>query len=234
MLPSRWSSKELIVKVPLTRRRGDAEARRGKAEGLHRQILCVSRHLSTSALKWVAAGLIVLGLAGCGGGASPSLDPALRTALADFPAGVGRGYPAAVAEGESGGATPDFTLALADGRHLRLSDLRGRPVVINFWATWCGPCRIEMPELLHAAEADPELVLLAVNLQEEPAAIVPFAEALGMATPVVIDADGAVADHFDVRGLPTTVFLARDGSIAATHAGILTPAALAERLGEIR
>jgi thiol-disulfide isomerase/thioredoxin len=187
----------------------------------------------------VAASLVALGLAACTGSASPSLDPTQRAALADFPAGVGRGYPAAVAEGaaavaEPGVPAPDFALALADGRHLRLSDLRGRPVVINFWATWCGPCRIEMPELLRAAEADPELVLLAVNLQEEMAAIIPFAEALGMTTPVVLDPAGEVADRFGVRGLPTTVFVGRDGNIHTTYAGILTPAALAERLAEIR
>jgi thiol-disulfide isomerase/thioredoxin len=187
----------------------------------------------------VAASLVALGLAACGGSASPGLDPALHAALADFPAGVGRGYPAAVVEdaaavAEPGAPAPDFAAALADGRHLRLSDLRGRPVVLNFWATWCGPCRIEMPELLRAAEADPELVLLAVNLQEEMAAIVPFAEALGMTTPVVLDPAGEVADRFGVRGLPTTIFVARDGSIHTTYAGILTPAALAERLAEIR
>ena len=180
----------------------------------------------------VAASLVALGLAACTGSASPSLDPTQRAALADFPAGVGRGYPAAVAE--PGAPAPDFALALADGRHLRLSDLRGRPVVLNFWATCCGPCRIEMPELLRAAEADPELVLLAVNLQEEMAAIVPFAEALGMTTPVVLDPAGEVADRFGVRGLPTTVFVGRDGNIHTTYAGILTPAALAERLAEIR
>ena len=190
-------------------------------------------------LRWAVMALVVLGLAACAGSSSPSLDPALRTALADFPAGAGRGYPAALvdagnAAAEAGVPAPDFALALADGRHLRLSDLRGRPVVINFWATWCGPCRIEMPELLRAAAVDPELALLAVNLQEERAAVEPFAEALGMATPVVLDREGDVADRFGVRGLPTTVFIDRDGSIHTTYAGVLTPAALAERLAEIR
>ncbi len=190
-------------------------------------------------LRWAVMALVVLGLAACAGSSSPSLDPALRTALADFPAGAGRGYPAALvdagnAAAEAGVPAPDFALALADGRHLRLSDLRGRPVVINFWATWCGPCRIEMPELLRAAAVDPELALLAVNLQEERAAVEPFAEALGMATPVVLDREGDVADRFGVRGLPTTVFIDRDGSIHTTYAGVLTPAVLAERLAEIR
>jgi thiol-disulfide isomerase/thioredoxin len=190
-------------------------------------------------LGWAVLALVVLGLAGCTSSASTSLDPALRTALADFPTGVGRGYPAALvnagnATAEPGVPAPDFALALADGRHLRLSDLRGRPVVINFWATWCGPCRIEMPELLRAAAADPEVTLLAVNLQEARAAVEPFAEALGMATPVVLDPAGDVADRFAVRGLPTTVFIDRDGRIQTTYAGVLTPAALAERLAEIR
>ncbi len=190
-------------------------------------------------LRWAVAVLAVLGLAACTASASPSRDPALRTALADFPAGVGRGYPTALVDigsstAEPGAPAPELVLALEEGRHLRLSDRRGRPVVINFWATWCGPCRIEMPELLRAAAADPELALLAVNLQEDRAAVEPFAEALGMATTVVLDPEGEVADLFGVRGLPTTVFIDRDGSIRTTYAGVLTPAALAERLAEIR
>jgi thiol-disulfide isomerase/thioredoxin len=124
-------------------------------------------------------------------------------------------------------------LQLEDGRYIRLSDLHGTPVVINFWATWCGPCRIEMPELMRSVAADPGLLLLAVNLREPLTAVEPFAQSFEMVTPVVLDSEGKVADQFGVRGLPTTVFVDAEGRIQAIHAGIVTPAALADYLEKI-
>lgn len=192
---------------------------------------------------WLILGVIAFLLAGCGNGnAGTPLDVAKKIALADLPTGVGRGYPAAqLIAGEkgnpalrAGSPAPDFALVLEDGSHLSLSDLRGRPVVINFWATWCGPCRLEMPELMRAAMADPKLVLLAVNTQEARDAVEPFADDFAMATPVVLDSKGDVNNLYAVRGLPTTYFIDGSGAISAIHSGVLTPPALKERLDAIR
>ena len=109
----------------------------------------------------------------------------------EFPTGVGRGYPIAALEStvktpvvlETGAPPPDFQLVLDDGRTLRLSDLAGRPVIVNFWASWCGPCRAEMPELLAAAAENPELALLAVNYRETPDVMRAFAEEFAMEVP---------------------------------------------------
>lgn len=187
-------------------------------------------------------GFVLLLLAGCGSNAGAKLDEAKKIALADLPAGVGRGYPTAqlIAGQKSnptlknGSPAPDFALVLADGSHLSLSDLRGRPVVINFWATWCGPCRLEMPELMAAATADPNLVLLAVNTQESLDPVAAFAEDFAMTTPVALDAAGDINNLYAVRGLPTTYFIDASGAISAIHPGVLTPPALRERLDAIR
>ena len=177
-----------------------------------------------------------------GGGTTANLDAAPRRALADFPAEIGRGYPTAqiIAHEDSGAAlqigapAPDFALVLKDGSHLRLSDMQGRPVIINFWATWCGPCRLEMPELMRAASKDADLVLLAVNVQESREIVAPFAEEFRMDTPVILDADGALKTRYEVRGLPTTIFVNRAGEIGSIYAGILTPAVLEKQLAALR
>lgn len=161
--------------------------------------------------------------------------------LADLPAGLGRGFPtanvqdAAQAGGllQAGEPAPDFALLLDDGRSLRLSDLRGQPVVINFWATWCGPCRLEMPELVKAA-LDKDFVLLAVDVQEAPEPVAAFAAEFQMNFPVVLDTEGKVRSLYRAPGLPTTYFVGKDGAISSLVVGPLTPQALAERLAEIQ
>ncbi len=188
--------------------------------------------------------LCVLLLAACGGsddgGAAGKARQAV--ALSDLPAGFGRGFPAAAVDNapavgallKAGEAAPDFALVLDDGRTVRLSDLQGRPVVVNFWATWCGPCRLEMPELVKAADADPELALLAVNVQEARPPVEEFAATFAMDLPVVLDSDGKVRNLYRVPGLPTTYFVDRAGKISAVVVGPLTPQVLADRLAEIR
>lgn len=187
--------------------------------------------------------LLCLVLASCGG-APPAavLDNGRTVTLAQFPAGVGRGFATAQVAGspqsgaplQKGATAPDFAFQLEDGRYTRLSDLRGRPVVINFWATWCGPCRMEMPELVKAAAASEDVVLLAVNVQEARSQVEPFAEEYDMQVPVVLDADGKLSRLYQVRGLPTTYFVDGEGVIAAVYAGALTPQAIADHLGEIQ
>ena len=178
-------------------------------------------------------------LAGCGrgqGGAPlPSVD------LATFPAGLGRGFPLATLEGAdntgtgtgAGRKVPNFRIQLDGGDGLYLHDLVGRPVLINFWATWCGPCRLEMPDIVHHAATTPDLVVVAVNVQEALDQIRPFAEDFAMELPVVRDADGDIADLFNVRGMPTSYFVDREGTISTVWQGVLTPDRLEELLGKI-
>jgi thiol-disulfide isomerase/thioredoxin len=196
--------------------------------------------------------LALLLLAACGGAdsaAAPAADPAVDPAgaiahaitLADLPPGLGRGYPAvAVKDAPAAGgllpigeAAPDFALMLDDGRSLRLSDLQGKPVVINFWATWCGPCRSEMPELVKAAQ-DEDIVVLAIDVQEARAPVEQFAAEFQMNLPIVLDSEGKLRQLYRVPGLPTTYFVGKDGKVAALVVGPLTPQALAERLAEVR
>lgn len=192
---------------------------------------------------WLIFIVVALVLAGCGGGnAGAKLDAAKKVALDAFPAGLGRGYPSAqMIAGkksnpslQSGSPAPDFALVLEDGSHLSLSDLQGRPVIINFWATWCGPCRLEMPHLIRTAVDDPNLVLLAVNVQEAQDVVAPFADDFTMTVPVVLDAEGELKELYAVRGLPTTYFIDQSGAIAVIYSGPLTPPALQKHLDDIR
>lgn len=122
---------------------------------------------------------------------------------------------------EEGAMAPNFLLEELRGGELRLSDLRGRPVVINFWATWCSPCRKEMPQFVDAYDKyrDDGLVIVAVNLQEGKSIAGEFADDYGMDFPVAIDRDGEVGDQYRLLGLPTTYFVGRDGIIRSVFTG---------------
>ena len=122
---------------------------------------------------------------------------------------------------DEGKLAPNFLLETLDGKEMRLSDLRGQPVVINFWATWCQPCRKEVPELVAAYNSYRErgLVILGVNLQEGKGIVRPFAEDFGMNFPILIDRDGEVGDEYRVLGLPTTYFVDRDGVVRSVFTG---------------
>ncbi|MCS7221273.1 MAG: TlpA family protein disulfide reductase [Anaerolineae bacterium] len=135
----------------------------------------------------------------------------------------------------AGQPAPDFEMAYPDGRRMRLSDWRGQPVLINFWATWCGPCRVEIPELIKAYEAHRQhgLVILAVNVQESAHQVQPFVDELGLSFPVVLDLDGEISRQYQVRSLPSSIFVGRDGLIAARWVGILSPEQLWNHLERI-
>jgi len=183
-------------------------------------------------IGWLA--LLVVTLAACSGEASGAMPTgAERVGLDAFPTTIGRGFPQAVLD-ESGppellklGQTPpDFTLLLPDGRHASLSDFKGRPVLINFWATWCPPCRAEMPELLQAARDYPELVMLAVNSGESAELVSQFAEQFHMDVPVVLDQQGVVNTRYNVSGLPTSIFIHPDGTIIDVRPGAINRAVI--------
>ncbi len=115
---------------------------------------------------------------------------------------------------------PDFVRETLDGRELALSDLRGRPVVMNFWASWCVPCRLEMPILEDAAKRYRGRVhFLGVNVLDKPQQAKAFVRRLGITFPSVLDEEGALLARYRVVGLPTTVFVTRSGRIFETHAG---------------
>ena len=113
-----------------------------------------------------------------------------------------------------------------DGGRVALSDFRGRPVVINFWATWCVPCRVEMPMLIGAwrGNRDRDLEIVAVNLtdQERGKDVRRFVEELALPFHVALDARGRVRERYGLVGLPTTVFVDSAGTIRARHSGPLS------------
>lgn len=118
-----------------------------------------------------------------------------------------------------GEPAPDFILEAPDsGDLIRLSDLRGTPVLLNFWASWCVPCRTEMPDLQAAHDVE-DVVVLAVNSQESDAVVSRFMEEFALTFPAVIDRDGSVREHYGVIGLPATFFIDADGILRARNFG---------------
>ena len=116
----------------------------------------------------------------------------------------------------------DFALNDVNGSLIQLSDLAGQPVIINFWATWCAPCRVEMPELEAAYQAyqEEELVILALDQQESAEDVAAFFEELGLNFTAVLDAEGTVSERYGVASiLPTTFFINGEGKVTAIHRG---------------
>ena len=138
---------------------------------------------------------------------------------------------------EVGRAGPDFLLEQPGGGTLRLSDLQGQPIVLNFWASWCAPCRAEMPELVRAyAEfRDDGLEIVAVNLQETNNKILGFADEFGIEFPIAIDRDGELKDVWRLGGpfggIPSSYFLDEAGIVQDIVYGPLTDDMLVERIG---
>ena len=115
----------------------------------------------------------------------------------------------------TGGATPPLALQDLEGRPHRLEDYRGKVVLINFWATWCEPCRAEMPSLnkLRAALAGRPFAVLAVNLAEPESRVKRFMEQVPLDFPVLLDRDTAVAKGWQARILPASFLVGADGRI---------------------
>jgi len=122
---------------------------------------------------------------------------------------------------KEGNLAPDFLLEGLDGSEVRLSDLRGEPVVVNFWATWCRPCRKELPQFVEAYERfrDDGLVVVGVNMQEGKSIARQYADDYGMNFPIAIDVDGEVGDQYRLLGLPVTFFIDSEGVIRSVFTG---------------
>ena len=122
---------------------------------------------------------------------------------------------------QTGFAAPDFTLETLNGQTVSLSGLRGQAVLINFWATWCPPCRAEMPAIQQVYDRyrDQGFTVLAVNLQESDAQVAAFAEQFGLTFPIPMDRSGSVFARYRVRALPSTFFVDKEGIIQNVTVG---------------
>ncbi|MEL7298339.1 MAG: TlpA disulfide reductase family protein [Pseudomonadota bacterium] len=136
-------------------------------------------------------------------------------------AGVMLAFGAVASTGLSGQQAPDFALKNAAGDNVRLTDLRGDVVMINFWATWCGPCRQEMPLLdeMHARYSRVGFSLLGVNIDDDPKRAIDMIDSLGVSFPVVFDSDKSVSEQYDVSAMPVTILLDREGVVRHVHYG---------------
>lgn len=116
---------------------------------------------------------------------------------------------------------PDFALRTLDGPNLRLKEQRGRVVMVNFWATWCGPCRVEMPHLVRLYEKyrASGFQLLGVNIDEDPRQAANLAQKLGLTFPILLDTDKRVSRLYDLSTMPSTVLIDRDGKVRYVHRG---------------
>ncbi|HEX9595460.1 MAG TPA: TlpA disulfide reductase family protein [Anaerolineales bacterium] len=142
-----------------------------------------------------------------------------------------QGQSAAIPVGpHPGELAPDFTVSLVGGKTLTRSDLRGQLFILNFWATWCGPCRREMPRLQALATnttGDPPVVL-AVNYGEDLDTVTTYLEEAGVTLPIALDPDLVMARDYLIFGMPTTFFVGRDGVVRNVYTGELTEAHLVE------
>jgi thiol-disulfide isomerase/thioredoxin len=126
-----------------------------------------------------------------------------------------------------GGTAPGFVLVSTDGRSVTLEDYRGKPVLLNFWAEWCAPCKAEIPALNRFAKVHPEVAVLGIavdsgNLE----AVTGHAERLGIRYPVV-RGTGSVQRAYGVKTLPTSFLVSADGLLDKTHVGLITRPQLA-------
>jgi peroxiredoxin len=125
---------------------------------------------------------------------------------------------------QQGQLAPNFSLMSLGGEPVSLSDYSGQVVLVNMWATWCPPCKAEMPTIheYYQAHRDDGFVVLAVNSQEQAASVNSFIQATGFTFPVLLDDRATVMDQYNVLGLPTSFIIDRHGTIQHTHTGQIT------------
>lgn len=135
---------------------------------------------------------------------------------------------------EVGKPAPQFALRTPDGQVVQLSDFDGQVVWINFWATWCGPCRRELPDIqqLAAEFEDDGLVVLTLNQGESGKKATDFWEELDLDLPILLDSDEEVANQYRLIGLPNNYFIDKDGILRAFQHGFLTEGQMREKLAE--
>lgn len=204
----------------------------------------VQAHGRTHRPLFLIAGFFLLGLAlalfifGSGWGATAVSQPQ-SSILEQVPANAGSRTGLAQLPSDrltTGDPAYDFALMDLDGNVVQLVDFHGRPVILNFWATWCQPCRLEMPELQAAYSQYQEdgLVILALNQAESPQVVRKFFyDDMGLTFTPLLDSEGMVADLYGVNRLfPSSFFINADGNITAIHRGMLAAPQIEAYLAE--
>ncbi len=168
----------------------------------------------------VPIAIAVLALA-IGGAVLLSAAPTQAPLAANTPYSFDPGMPA-----------PEFSLQTVDGQTLSLSDLRGKAVMVNFWATWCPPCRAEMPDMqqVYAERGSSDIAILAVNVQEAAELVNQFVARYGLKFPILMDPSGNVFTAYRVSSLPTSYFVDREGRIASVNVGALNRQGMVKQL----
>jgi peroxiredoxin len=134
-----------------------------------------------------------------------------------------------------GAPAPEFTLKTVDGQSVSLSDYRGKVVLLNFWATWCEPCKLEMPAFDQAQQSvGPQgFQVLAVNFDEAQSDVQAFQEELELTFPLLLDPGAVVQRVYRVLGYPTSYWIDAQGMVAAVHVGVMTERQLDNYLEEL-
>ncbi len=136
---------------------------------------------------------------------------------------------------EPGGQAPDFALRDMDREIVRLSDFRGKPIVLNFFASWCVPCLVEMPLIqdAHIRAEEAGYVVLGIAVQDSRGALRSLSEAMGLTFPMVLDGDNSVGIAYHVVGPPATFFIDENGKIISVVAGTIEEETLEQELAKL-
>ncbi|MFW5940242.1 MAG: TlpA family protein disulfide reductase [Chloroflexota bacterium] len=134
----------------------------------------------------------------------------------------------------AGHLAPDFTLETLNGDSFTLSDYRGQPVVLNFWATWCPPCRAEIPFFQAASRTyNGQVAVVGIDDGEPRGIVAPYVAEMGMTYPVPLDETSEVSRRYRISSLPTTFFIDSAGTIQNIHIGILNQAVLDDQISQL-
>ncbi len=184
----------------------------------------ISLESNLSRFRRVGLGLLAVALVGILviQGCTPS-SPAVESGRQETAVGV-----------KVGEIAPDFTLTDLEGNSIILSEYRGKVVFINFWATWCPPCRAEMPEIeaVYQEYKDKGVVVIGVDILEPEDVVRQFVEQGGYSWTFVLDTTGAVSDDYKIAAIPTSFFIDGEGIIQAVNIGAMTKRAMEAKLTE--